>query len=327
MITPLGVTYGSLAVLGPAAVPDVARRAAELGYSSFWTAEANGTDAFTLLAACAVSAPQLDLATGIVPIQIRSPAVTAMTAATLQAMVPDRRVLLGVGISTPVVAGAWHGAGYGDRPIAQMREYLVLLRELLSGETVDFDGDFHRVKRFRLGVRLGEHRPLLVLAALNPQMLRLAGELADGVLLNYIPASHVGEAVGAVRAGGSAEIFCYVHAAVTDWERGEGSARRDLFGYAMADGYASMFRAAGFDDVVTEVRERAAAGDREGAVAAISDDMVRAIDFIGDPDEVAAFVQGYRDAGVDHPVLMPLPWGDDRRAVTDATMRAAVGVT
>ena len=151
---PIGMTYGSLAVLGPAAVPDVARRAAELGYSSFWTTEANGTDAFTPLRARAPSAPQLDLATGIVPIQIRSPAVTAMTAATLQAMVPDRRVLLGVGISTPVVVGAWHGAGYGDQPIAQMREYLALLRELLSGETVDFDGDFHRVKRFRLGVRL-----------------------------------------------------------------------------------------------------------------------------------------------------------------------------
>jgi hypothetical protein len=93
----------------------------------------------------------------------------------------------------------------------------------------------------------------------------------------------------------------------------------------MADGYANMVRAAGFGDVVGEVRERAAAGDRDGAVAAISDDMVQAIDFIGDSGQVAAFVQSYRDAGVDHPVLMPLPWGEDRRAVTDATMRAAVG--
>ena len=106
----------------------------------------------------------------------------------------------------------WHGVPYGDRPLARVREYVTLLRACLSGEKVDFAGDFYQVKGFRLGVRLGERRPKIVVGALNPGMLRLAGELADGVLLNYLPASHVAWSVDQVRRGGDATVYAYVHA-------------------------------------------------------------------------------------------------------------------
>jgi len=199
------------------------------------------------------------------------------------------------------------------------------LRECLSGESVTFEGDFWQVKRFRLAVRLGERRPKIVMAALNPQMLKLAGEVADGVLLNYLPASHVGESVAQVRKGGDAKIFAYVHAAVAELnERTAKSARKDLFNYAMADGYARMFKRAGFTEEVDALRARQAERDRDGALEAISERMIQAIDFIGSDEEVGQFVQAYADAGVEHPVLMPMPWGEDRFGVTSATMRAAI---
>ena len=320
--TPLGVTFGSLAVLGPRAVIDIARVAQEMNYRSIWTVEANGTDAISLLGAVSAVAPQLDLATGIVPIQVRTPPLAAMSAATLQALSPDADVWLGVGVSAPGILRQ-HGQPNAERPIAMMREYVALLRECLSGESVTFEGDFWQVKRFRLGVRLGERRPKIVMAALGPQMLKLAGEVADGVLLNYIPVTHVGPSIEQVRAGGDAKIFAYVHAAVGGLERSAKSARRDLFNYTMADGYANMFRAAGFGEEVEEVRARQAERDTDGAIGAISERMIQAIDFIGDAGEVTEFVRGYIDAGVEHPVLMPMPWGDDRRAVTEATMAAA----
>jgi len=323
--TSLGVTFGSLSVLGPRAVLDIARLATRLKYRSLWTVEATGTDAFTLLGAVSAVAPQLDLATGIVPIQLRSPPLAAMSAASLQALSPDADVWLGVGVSAPGILGQ-HGQPATTRPIAMMREYVALLRECLSGESVTFEGDFWQVKRFTLGVRLGERRPKIVMAALNPQMLRLAGAVADGVLLNYIPAAHVPAAVAEVRGGGAARIFAYVHAAVGDLERSANSARRDLFNYAMADGYAKMFRAAGFTDEVDTLRERQAARDRDGALAAISERMIQAIDFIGSAPEVTEFVGAYVAAGVEHPVLMPMPWGEDRFAVTEATMAAAARV-
>ena len=321
----LGVTFGSLGVLGPRAVTDIAQLAQAQGYSSIWTVEATGTDAFTLLGAVAAVAPGLDLATGIVPVQVRTPPLAAMTAATLQALSPERDIWLGLGVSAPGILRQ-HGAEFPQRPIAMMREYVALLRECLSGESVTFEGDFWQVKRFRLAVRLGERRPKIVLAALNPQMLRLAGEVADAVLLNYIPANHVPVAIEQVRSGGDATIMGYVHAAVGDLERNAKSARKDLFNYAMADGYANMFRAAGFSSEVDELRARQAEKDRDGALAAISENMIQAIDHVGSPSDVTSFVQAYVEAGITHPILMPLPWGEDRRAVTEATMEAAAQV-
>ncbi|HEX6236340.1 MAG TPA: LLM class flavin-dependent oxidoreductase, partial [Acidimicrobiales bacterium] len=102
-------------------------------------------------------------------------------------------------------------------------------------------------------------------------------------------------------------------------------ARRDLFSYAVVDSYARNFARAGFADEVDEIRARFAAGDREGAVAAVSERMVDAIDVMGDPDAVHATMRAYAEAGVDVPVLMPLPWGGDRRASAEATIRAALG--
>ena len=322
-MTALGVTFGSLSVLGPRGVVDIAALAQELGYKSLWTVEATGTDAFSLLGAVSVTAPKLDLATGIVPIQLRTPPLAAMTAATLQGLNPDVSVLLGLGVSAPAILRQ-HGQLPAERPIAMMREYVALLRECLSGEAVTFEGDFWQVKRFRLAQRLGERRPKIIMAALNPQMLKLAGEIADGVLLNYIPASHVPAAIEQVRRGGSADIYCYVHAAKADFEQAARSARRDLFNYAMADGYANMFRAAGFAAEVDDLRERQAAKDRDGALAAISQRMIQDINFIGAAEDITQFVRSYIDAGVTHPVLMPMPWGEDRMAVTEATMTAAV---
>jgi len=330
---PLGFTYASLMGLGPAYAVDTARRAAELGYRSFWTAETTGPEAFSLLAAAGAAAPGLALGTGVLALQLRTPPLAAMSAATLAALDPDRDVLLGVGISSPVVTSRWHGAPYGDAPLGQVREYVALVRECLSGEKVTFAGDHYAVSGFRLGLRLGERRPRIVVGALGPRMLALAGEVADGVLLNYLPASHVAWSVEQVRAGeaaagrkpGACTVYAYVHAGVADRHTALDRGRRDLFSYAVVDAYAQSFTRAGFGDAVAEVRARHAAGDRDGAVAAVSDEMVDAIDVVGDADLVRDTIAAYAEAGVDHPVLMPLPWGDDRRQVVEDTLRAAIG--
>ena len=225
-----GLTFASLMSLGPELAVSTAETAAELGYRSFWTAETTGPEAFSLLGAVGTAAPGLDVGTGVLALQLRTPMVVAMAGATLQALRPERAVLLGIGISSPVVTERWHGVPYGDRPVARVREYVTLLRACLSGEKVDFDGDFYQVKGFRLGVRPGNRVPKIVIGALNPAMLRLAGEVADGVLLNYLPASHVPWSVEQVRqgrtaraasgVGGACAIYSYVHAGVCERDEG-----------------------------------------------------------------------------------------------------------
>ena len=319
-----GVTLAPLLALGPQTALDVARRANELGYGSLWTAEVTGPDAFALLAACSQVAPSLSLGTGVLALQLRTPPLAAMAAATLQALAPDRDIWLGIGISSPVVAAQWHGASYGDRrPVAQVVEYVSLVKACLSGERVDFEGDFYRVSRFRLGVRLGEKRPKVVVGALNPAMLRAAGRHADGVLLNYLPAHHVGWSVDQVRSGGDATVFGYVHVGVTDRASADAPARADLFSYAVVDAYAANFRRAGYGDSVDAVRAAHAAKDRDGALAAVSDAFIDGIDVVGDAQHVRATVDAYRDNGVEHPIIFPLPWGDDRKAVIEQTLLAA----
>lgn len=339
----LGVTSASFTALGPALAADIAEVAQQLRYESYWTAEANGTESFVLLTACGARAPQLDLGTGIVPIQVRSPLLAAMSAATLQALHPKRRIFLGVGASTPTITERWHGVPYvigsasnatvGGSPkgaLAQMRSYLVLLRSLLAGETVTGDDGFWNLRGASLGVRLAEQRPQLVLAALNPGMLRLAGELADGVLLNYLPAAHVGASVAEVHAGeaaagrpvGACAVYGYVHVGVADREAARERGRRDVFGYAAAEGYGNMMARAGFGEEVSALRKARAGGDRAGALAAVSDRMVDAIDLVGTEAEVRDFVASYVAEGITHPIVMPLPWGPDRRATIEATLAA-----
>ena len=321
---PLGVTAAPYVRSGTAAVIDLARRADRLGYDSFWVAEVTGTEAFSVLGAASRAAPGVGLGTGVLAMQVRTPPLLAMAAASLQALAPDREVLLGVGVSSPVVASDWHGAGYPARPLAHMREFLALLRECLSGGTVTFAGDYYQVRKFRLGVELGDRRPKIVLGALGEGMLRLAGRDADGVLLNYLPASHVPWCVEQVRRGGNATIYANIHVGVGDREAAAPRARHDLFSYAVVDAYASGFTRAGYGDAVRAIRAAHLAGDRAGALAAVPDEMIDSIDVTGDEALVRDTISAYRRAGVDVPVVFPLTWGAAGQDALEATLRAAI---
>jgi probable F420-dependent oxidoreductase len=315
------MSVAGIQTLGADLTLDVARQADALGYDSVWVAEANATEAMSMLGAISQVAPRVGVGTGVLALQLRTPPLHAMAAATLQQLVGDRDVCLGIGISSPAVAGQWHGAGYTKRPIAQVREFVTLLRECLSGEAVTFEGDFYTVKRFRLGVRLGDRKPKIFVAALNEQMLRLAGSIADGVLLNYLPAALVPWCVERVREGGDAAVYAYVHCGVTDRDRYEDLARKDLLNYAVVDAYANQFARGGFADDVAAFRERWAARERDAALAAIGDAWVDEVQIMGDAAHVRAKVDAYEQAGA-RPIVFALPWGEDRAATVRETLQA-----
>lgn len=287
-----------------------------------WVAEVTGTEA--CWARCRGPRQALGLGTGVLAMQVRSAPLLAMAAASLQAVAPGREVLVGVGVSSPVVADHWHGVGYPDRPLARMREFIALLRQCLAGGTVTFAGDYYQVRGFRLGVELGERRPKIIVGALGEGMLRLAGEQADGVLLIYLPASHVPWCVQQVRRGGNGRIYANVHVGVGDRAAAITLARYDLFSYAVVDVYARSFARAGFGDAVQAIRAAHQAGDRAGALAAVPDEMIDAIDVTVDRALVTGTIAAYRQAGVDVPVIFPLTWGATGPDALEATLRAAM---
>ena len=220
-----------------------------------WVPEGGGRDALSLLAAFAGATRRASLATGILPIFSRTPAVTAMSAAGMAA-ISSNRFILGLGTGHgPVVAGT-HGIPY-SAPLARMEETVAIVRGLLAGESVDSDGRHFTVAGARLGrAARGASVPLYV-AALGPRMIELAGRAADGVLLNWTAAGHIAGSVGdlrasAARAGrdpGSVDAAGYVRTAVTegaDEERIRRHLRLQVAGYAAHRHYRSFFASTGF---------------------------------------------------------------------------------
>ena len=289
------------------------------GWDSVWFPEITFGDAFVPCAAAAVQTSRIAIGTGIVGAWSRSPAQLALQAATLQLL--SGRLQLGVGVQARNYVENWHGRVY-ERPVEAMRELLTILRPLLAGERVTFDGDIFSIRGFQLEMPPPERPVRIFVAANGPRMLELAGELADGTLGYFNSAAYVREVVipvverGAARAGRSrsdVEIACGFPSVVTRDDSGLGLARGQVLMFSTAlesaPSYADSVAAAGFGDVAVEIRARAGAGDADGALAAISDEMVDALTLSGSPEHVRRRIDELRSAGLATVCLNPCPPG------------------
>ena len=296
--------------------------AESLGYDTVYVTHIAGRESLTVLTAYAMSTERIRVGTGVVPIYTRTPATMAQTAATIDEL-SDGRLNLGLGVSHRPVVEGWHGQRI-DRPVAEMREYLQIVRAILRGEDPP-PGEKWQTSFHLAGLDPRPDLPIYV-AALSPGMLRLAGELADGVLLwlcnpNYIRDVVVPEVTaGRERAGKSLEGFDIVPAvpaAVTD-DPGPAFAamRQDLLPYFALPFYRAMIERSGFESEVADYD--AAQGDLDAMKAAISDRFLHVLTAVGDDQAVRDGLGRYRDAGATSPGVGPIPKTD-----FEATLRAA----
>ena len=297
--------------------------AEELGYDAAYVTHIAGRDSLTLLAAYAAATARIGLGTGVVPIYTRTPATMAMTAATLHEQ-SGGRLRLGLGVSHRGVVEAWHGQTI-DKPVAEMREYVAILRAILAGEPPPA-GEKWRTSFALSGIGPYPDLPIYV-AALSPAMLRLAGEIADGAMLwlcnpEYIRAVVVPELhAGHERAGKTMDGFEVVaavpSAVVEDPGTAFASMRRDLLTYFGLPFYRAMLERSGFGEDIAAYDEAAARGDGEAMQAAISERFLRGLSAIGSPDHVRAERARYPDAGANAPCVGPIAKTD-----FEATLRA-----
>jgi probable F420-dependent oxidoreductase len=293
-------------------------RAEAAGFDSVWLPEITFGDAFVPAAATATRTSRLEIATGVVGIWSRSPVTMAMTAATLHAH-SGERLILGLGLQARSYVNDWHGARY-ERPLRAMREYLTIVREILDGETVTYEGEIFRVRGFQLMAQPPTKRVPIYVAAIGPQMIRLAGELADGVLGYFWSEEYVRAVVlpnlelGAARAGRSLDGFdvaCGFPSIVGDDGLELVRGQVVMFGTAMSSSpsYATSFEVAGFGDERTAIAARVAAADLRGAVALVTDEMADALTISGPPARARERVTAYRAAGLTTVALNPAPPG------------------
>jgi F420-dependent oxidoreductase-like protein len=304
---------------------EMAREADKLGYDSVWAAEAYGSDAATVLAWMAASLERAKIASGIFQMPARTPAMTAMTAATLD-NISNGRFILGLGISGPQVVEGWHGQPF-DKPLARAREYVEIVRKALARETLTYDGDFYKLPRpggpgkpLKLIIRPVQERIPIYLAAIGPKNTALAAEIADGWLPTLFAPEHADAfrpslEEGAARAGRSLddlEITPQVSMGIYDdieharnfmrpymalYIGGMGSRERNF--------YNQLVTRYGYGDAAQEVQELYLSGRQAGAMAAIPDDLIDKVALTGPKDRVKDRIDAYRDAGVKTLLVTP----------------------
>jgi probable F420-dependent oxidoreductase len=274
------------------------------GYTDVWSAETNGSDAFVPLALASTWEPSMRLGTAIVPVFTRGPALIAMSAATMAAAAPGRFVL-GLGASSPGIVGNWNGMDF-EQPYRRSRDVLRVVKAALAGERVDGTFDSFTIKRFKLDQAPAVPPPVL-LAALRPRMLHLAGSEADGAVLNWLASYDVPRCVEAI-GNPDADVVARVFICPTgDAAYARNVGRWLIASYLTVPAYAAFHRWLGRGETLREMNEKWAAGDRAGAAAAVPDEVVDALVLHGTPESCRAQAQAYADAGVRTPVLAVLP--------------------
>jgi probable F420-dependent oxidoreductase len=282
---------------------EVVSSLAGLGYTDLWSAELNGIDAFTPLVLASQWTSELRFGTAIAPVYTRGPACLAMTAATLADLAPGR-FMLGVGTSTPVVVQQWNDIPF-EAPYARSRDMLRFLRAALTGEKVTAVYETFRVSGFRLE-RPPAEPPTLALAALRPQMVKLAATESDAVITNWLSPADV-PAVREVAGPGTEVIARIFVCPTTDVDVARAIARRALTGYLTVPAYFAFHDWLGRRDLLQPMMDRWNAGDRKGAGAAIPESVVDDLVIHGDFDYCRERVDAYRATGLDTPVIAILP--------------------
>lgn len=291
----------------------VMEEAEHLGYTDAWSLEVDSTDAFTPLALAAAWTERMRLGTAIASTFTRGPATLAQSALALAEAAPGRFVL-GLGSSSDAVVRDWNGIPF-ERPLARTRDMFALVREALSGARVSRTLDAASMQGFRLARPVPGPVPMY-LAALRSGMLRLAGREADGVIINWLGAHDVPAVVkvardAAAQAGrdpAALEIACRVFVVMhDDLAVARDAGRRLIAGYLNVPVYRAFHEWLGNGHLLGGMWERWAAGDRRGALAALSDEAVDAFVAVGNADRIHARLQQFVAAGVDTPIMLWSP--------------------
>jgi len=296
----------------------LAQEADRLGYAVVWAAEAYGSDAPTVLAWVAAQTSRIDVGSAIMQIPARTPAMTAMTAATLDTL-SGGRFRLGLGVSGPQVSEGWHGVRF-DHPLGRTREYVDVVRAALRRERVAYAGEHYVLplpggpgKALQLTVHpVRDHLPIY-LAAVGPRNVELAGELADGWLAIFFSVEHgpqalAGLAEARARAGLTMQGFDVVPSmplvvgddlgAATDLVRGYAALYLGGMGSRDSNFYNALARRMGYDRAAGEVQDAYLARDYAGAAAAVPQQFIDETSLIGPAERIAERMCGLAEAGI-----------------------------
>src|ERR1700689_1023034 len=288
-------------------------RLADLGYTDVWSAEVDGADGFTPLLVAALSEPRLNLGVAVTPVFTRGAGLLAMSVAAM-AEVAGGRFTMGLGASSQPVVERWNGIAY-EKPYQRTRDVLRFVKRALDGEKIDEVFETFEIHGFKLS-RPVLVRPPILLAALRPGMLKLAGREADGAILNSLGANHVAQGCAEVGEGKTiaARLFV-VPTADADLARMIG--RRMISSYLTVNAYAEFHRWLGRGEALQPMWDAWAEGNRKLANEVIPDAVVDELIIHGSYEACREHVQAYIEAGIQIPTLAIAPFGVDLKEAVE----------
>ncbi len=328
---------------------DLTLEAERLGYAHVWVAEAYGSDAPTVLGWLAAQTSTIGLGAGVMQIPARTPAMTAMTAATLDTL-SGGRFHLGLGVSGPQVSEGWHGVRF-RAPLGRTREYVEIVRTALARKPVEYAGEHFTLplpegpgKTLRLTIRPPRPDLPIYLAAVGPRNLRLAGEVADGWLGIFLSPEHCADQFASVREGreaagkGSAadpmagfDVVTTVPVVVTDdLEAGRAAVAPYTALYIGGMGsreqnfYNLLARRMGFTEAAQRIQDLYLSGRARDAADAVPLELADATALIGPPARIAERARRYADAGVTTLGVAPYALTTEDRLATLRVVAEAV---
>jgi len=282
-------------------------RLADLGYTDVWSAEVDGADGFTPLTVAALSESRLNLGVAVTPAFTRGPGLLAMSIAAM-AEIAGGRFTMGLGASSQPVVERWNGIAY-EKPYQRTRDVLRFVKRALDGEKIDEVFETFEVHGFKLSRPVLE-RPAILLGALRPGMLRLAGEEADGAILNWLAASDVAQCRAEVGPNKTIAARLFV-IPLEDADTARFIARRMISSYLTVNAYAEFHRWLGRGDALTPMWQAWSAGERKLANEVIPDSLVDELVIHGSFAACREHVQRYVEAGVEIPSIAIVPFGVD----------------
>ncbi len=314
----LGIKFPDTDSLAIEDTLECARAADAAGFESLWMSDYASGDVFAVLSACAVATDRIKLAPGVAIIYNRAPVAMALGAASLDT-ISKGRALLGLGIGhRSIVEDQFGGFAY-ERPARRLREYTEITRQLLREGELSYRGEIFSLD-YKPWVRFHRSHIPIIHSPFVEASARRAGMLADGTLHTCVTPGRVRANVGWIAEGAreagrdpaAIEVGAYLWTVVASdaetRERGRRLIKRQLAWYAgELPLYANLLRASGFTDNVDRVAAIWRGGDQAAAVDAVADEIVDQVGLVGDLDHCRARVQEYREAGLQRPVIYPMP--------------------
>lgn len=346
----MGYNLGYWGAGNDAANLALAKRADELGYAVVWAAEAYGSDVVSVLSWVAAQTKQVDVGSAIMQIPARAPAMTAMTAATLDAL-SGGRFRLGIGVSGPQVSEGWYGVRF-DKPLGRTREYVEIVRSALTRERLRYAGTHHVLplpdgpgKALGLTVHPVREEIPVYLASIGPKNLELTGEVADGWLGLFLSPEFAGEqlahvAAGRAKAGKTLDGFDVVPTVPMvvgpDWRECANAVRPYAALYLGGMGsrqknfYNDLACRMGFEKEAKAVQEAYLARRYDEAMGALPVEFLDATALLGPKERIADGLQAYAEAGVTTLTVSTMAQPEDKaaealRVAVDALETAGVG--